>query len=131
MNTLQKLSANRVTLCICNDNWPLPIPIVKAGEMWKFNSEQGKQEILIRRIGRIELHVMEVVYAYTEAQHEYASRDCGGGGVVEFAQRLISTQGTCDGLYWEVRNGEKESPLGPLVAQAAKEGVRLDSNSFF
>jgi hypothetical protein len=122
MNTLQKLSTNRVTLCIGNDNWPLPIPIVKAGEMWKFDAEQGKQEILNRRIGRNELHVMDVVYAYTDAQHEYASRDCGGGGVVEFAQKLISTQGRSDGLYWEVRNGEKESPLGPLVARAAKEG---------
>jgi hypothetical protein len=122
MNTLQKVSADRVTLCIGKDNWPLPIPIVKAGEMWVFDAEQGKQEILNRRIGRNELHVMDVVHAYTDAQHEYASRDCRGGGVVEFAQKLISTQGRRDGLYWEVKNGEKESPLGPLVAQAAKEG---------
>jgi len=122
MNTLQKVSADKVTLCIGNDNWPLPIPIVKTGEIWKFDAEQGKQEILNRRIGRNELHVMDVVYAYIDAQHEYASRDCGGGGVVEFAQKLISTQGRRDGLYWEVKNGEKESPLGPLVAQAAKEG---------
>ena len=75
-----------------------------------------------RRIGRNELHVMEVLHAYTDAQHEYASRDCRGGGVVEFAQKLISTQGRRDGLYWEVKKGEKESPLGPLVAWAAKEG---------
>ena len=122
MNNLQKVSADKVTLCIGKDNWPLPIPIVKAGATWVFDAEQGKQEILNRRIGRNELHVMDVLDAYTDAQHEYASRDCGGGGMVEFAQKLISTQGRRDGLYWEVKKGEKESPLGPLVAQAAKEG---------
>ncbi len=122
MNTLQKVSADKVTLCIGNDNWPLPIPIVKTGAIWVFDAEQGKQEILNRRIGRNELHVMDVLHAYTDAQHEYASGDCGGSGVVEFAQKLISTQGRRDGLYWEVKNGEKESPLGPLIARAAKEG---------
>jgi hypothetical protein len=126
MNMLQKVSADKVTLCIGKDNWPLPIPIVKAGSKWVFDAEQGKQEILNRRIGRNELHVMEVLHAYTDAQHEYASRDCGGG-VVEFAQKLISTQGKRDGLYWEVKKGEKESPLGPLVARAAKEGY-ADAN---
>jgi len=122
MNILQKMSADKVTFCIGKDNWPLPIPIVKAGAKWVFDAEQGKQEILNRRIGRNELHVMDVLHAYTDAQHEYASRDCGGGGVVEFAQKLISTQGKRDGLYWEVKKGEKQSPLGPLVARAAKEG---------
>jgi DUF2950 family protein len=122
MNTLQKVSADKVTLCIGNDNWPLPIPIVKTGAIWVFDAEQGKQEILNRRIGRNELNVMDVLHAYTDAQHEYASRDCGGSGVVEFAQKLISTQGRRDGLYWEVKKGEKESPLGPLIARAAKEG---------
>jgi hypothetical protein len=123
MNMLQKVSADKVTLNIGKDNWPLPIPIVKTGEKkWIFDTEQGKQEILNRRIGRNELHVMEVLHAYTDAQHEYASKDCGGGGLVEFAQKLISTQGKRDGLYWEVKKGEKESPLGPLVARAAKEG---------
>ena len=122
MNNLQKMSADKVTLCIGNDNWPMPIPIVKADAIWVFDAEQGKQEILNRRIGRNELHVMDVVHAYTDAQHEYASRDCGGSGVVEFAQKLISTQGSRDGLYWEVKKGNKQSPLGPLVARAAKEG---------
>lgn len=123
MNMLQKVSADKVTLCIGKDNWPMPIPMVKAGvKKWVFDAEQGKQEILNRRIGRNELYVMDVLHAYTDAQHEYASKDCGGGGMVEFAQNLISTQGKRDGLYWEVKKGEKQSPLGPLVARAAKEG---------
>jgi len=122
MNTLQQESADKITLCIGADNWPMPIPIVKKGSAWVFDIRKGKQEILNRRVGRNELQVIDVLHAYVDAQHEYATRDCRGGGKVEFAQRLISTEGKHDGLYWEAKEGEEESPLGPLVAQAAKEG---------
>lgn len=121
-NNLKQVSPDKATLSIGPDNWPLPIPIVKSGAFWVFDAEQGKQEILNRRIGRNELHVMDVLHAYVDAQHEYASKDWGGSGVVEFAQRLISTEGKRDGLYWPVKEGEEESPLGPFIAQAAKEG---------
>jgi len=122
MNILQQDSPDRMTLCIGPDNWPMPIPIVKKGSGWVFDIQKGKQEILNRRIGRNELQVIDVLHDYVDAQHEYATKDCGGGGKVEFAQRLISAEGKRDGLYWEAKEGEKESPLGPLVAQAAQEG---------
>jgi len=122
MNTLQQESADKMVLSIGDDNWPLPIPIVKKGTTWVFDIREGKQEILNRRIGRNELHIMDVLHAYVDAQHEYATKDCRGDGKVEFAQRLISTEGKRDGLYWEAKEGEEESPLGPLVARAAKEG---------
>lgn len=122
MNTLQQESADKMVLSIGADNWPLPIPIVKKGATWVFDIQKGKQEILNRRIGRNELHIMDVLHAYVDAQHEYATKDCRGDGKVEFAQRLISTEGKRDGLYWEAKEGEEESPLGPLVARAAKEG---------
>ncbi|MFH1703127.1 MAG: DUF2950 domain-containing protein [Nitrospirota bacterium] len=122
MNTLQQESADKMVLSIGADNWPLPIPIVKKGTTWVFDIREGKQEILNRRIGRNELHIMDVLHAYVDAQHEYATKDCRGDGKVEFAQRLISTEGKRDGLYWESKEGEEESPLGPLVARAAKEG---------
>jgi hypothetical protein len=122
MNTLQRQSADTMVLSVGSDNWPMPIPIVKKGSTWLFDTQKGKHEILNRRIGRNELQVMEVLYAYVAAQHEYATKDCGGGGIVEFAQRIISTEGKHDGLYWEAKEGEEESPLGPLVALAAKEG---------
>ena len=122
MNTLQQESADKMVLSIGADNWPLPIPIVKKGTTWVFDIRKGKQEILNRRIGRNELHIMDVLHAYVDAQHEYATKDCRGDGKVEFAQRLISTEGKRDGLYWEAKEGEEESPLGPLVARAAKEG---------
>jgi len=122
MNTLEQKSADQMVLCVGTDNWPLPIPIVKKGTTWVFDTKKGKQEILNRRIGRNELHVLDVLHAYVDAQREYASKDCKGGGAVEFAQKFISTEGKHDGLYWEAKEGEEMSPLGPLVAQAAKEG---------
>lgn len=121
-NALQKQSVDRLTLCTGEDDWPMPIPIVKKGTAWVFDIQEGKQQILDRRIGRNELHIMDVLHAYVDAQHEYASRNCSGSGAVEFAQRIVSTKGKQDGLYWDAKEGEEQSPLGPLVAQAAKEG---------
>jgi hypothetical protein len=128
MNRLELPSADRMVLHIGKDDWSMPIPIVKKGTAWLFDIDKGKQEILNRRIGRNELHVIEVLDAYIDAQHEYASKDCGGGGKVEFAQKLISTEGKRDGLYWEAKEGEEESPLGPLIAQASKEGYIKESS---
>jgi hypothetical protein len=122
MNTLQQKSADTMILSVGADNWPMPIPVVKKGSTWVFDTQKGRQEILNRRIGRNELCVMDVLYAFVDAQHEYATKDCGASGKVEFAQRIISTEGKHDGLYWEAKEGEEESPLGPLVAQAAEEG---------
>jgi hypothetical protein len=128
MNSLQNGAGDSMILQIGADNWQMPIPIIKKGPTWLFDTIKGKKEILNRRIGRNELHVLEVLDAYVDAQHEYASKDCAGGGKVEFAQRLISTEGKRDGLYWEAKDGEEESPLGPLVAQAAKEGYSKERN---
>jgi len=121
-NRLVQKSANTVILQTGTDNWSMPIPIVKKGSKWVFATGKGKQEIMNRRIGRNELHVIEVLKAYVDAQHEYATRDCAACGKVLFAQKLISSAGNRDGLYWEAKEGEKESPLGPLVAHAASEG---------
>jgi hypothetical protein len=128
VNTLEQKSANTMVLHVGADNWPMPIPIVKKGTTWVFDTGKGKQEILNRRIGRNELHVIDVLDAYVDAQQEYASKDCSSSGKVEFAQKLISTEGKRDGLYWETKEGEQESPLGPLVANAAKEGYAKESN---
>lgn len=122
MNKLEKASANKIILHLGKDDWSLPIPVVEKSKKWFFDTKAAKEEILNRRIGRNELRVMDVLHAYVDAQHEYASKDCNGGGKVEFAQRLISTKGKRDGLYWDAKEGQAESPLGPLVAQAAKEG---------
>jgi hypothetical protein len=122
MNKLEKVSDSKIILHIGKDAWSLPIPIVEKNNMWIFDTKAGKEEILNRRIGRNELNVIEVLHAYVDAQHEYASKDCIGSGKVEFAQKFISTEGKHDGLYWNAKEGEEMSPLGPLVAQASMEG---------
>lgn len=125
---LEARTAGTMILHVGADDWAMPIPIVKKENRWGFDLEKGKREILNRRIGRNELHVMEVIDAYVAAQHEYASKDCRGGGKVEFAQRFISSPGSRDGLYWEAREGEEQSPLGPLMASAAQEGYAAAGN---
>lgn len=127
VNRLEQASADKVVLHIGADDWPMPTPIVKKGTTWLFDIGKGKEEILNRRIGRNELHVIEVLDAYVDAQHEYASKDCGGGGKVEFARKFISSEGKHDGLYWEAKEGEEESPLGPLIALASREGYNKES----
>jgi hypothetical protein len=127
-HSLEAKSADTMILHIGADDWSMPIPIIRKGNRWRFDIKQGKQEILNRRIGRNELHVIEVIDAYVDGQHEYASKDCSGGGRVEFAQRFISSPGAHDGLYWEAKEGEQQSPLGPLVALAAKEGYTAEGN---
>jgi hypothetical protein len=131
MNRLEEQGSKTVLLHTGKDDWTMPIPIVKRNGKWLFDTHKGKQEILNRRIGRNELRVMDTMHAYVDAQHEYATRDCAMCGKVIFAQRLISTPGKRDGLYWEVKEGEKASPLGPLVANAGQEGYVNNSLSPF
>ncbi len=119
---LDRQSSGKMVLHVGSDDWPLPIPIVKKGKAWVFDTKAGKEEILNRRIGRNELGVIEVLRTYADAQHEYADKDRDGNGALEFAQKIVSTTGKHDGLYWEAKEGEGESPFGPLIATAAREG---------
>ena len=121
-NLIEMAGAGKAFLSIGNDNYPFPVPVIKKKGSWFFDAAAGKEEILNRRIGRNELEVIDVLRAYVEAQREYASREREGIGVMEFAQKIRSTPGKRDGLYWETTEGEKESPLGPLAAKAAREG---------
>jgi hypothetical protein len=116
------LSADKVVLYIGAENWPFPIPLVRANGKWFFDAIAGKEEVLNRRIGGDELTAISVCRTYVDAQHEYASVDRDGGGVLNYAQRLNSTPGHHDGLYWEPGDNEDISPFGPLVANAFDEG---------
>jgi hypothetical protein len=112
----------RATLAVGDDDWPLPIPLVRSGTQWRFDGTAGREEVLARRIGRNELETIQVLEAMADAQVEYARTDRGGSGRVAYAQKFASSPGRKDGLYWPPQAGEPESPLGPLVAQAAREG---------
>jgi hypothetical protein len=106
-----------------NDDWPFPIPLVKAEKGWKFDTKVGRQEILARRVGRNELNAIQVCLAYVDAQKEYALRKAREGkGLPEYAQEFASIPGKQDGLYWEADAGQEPSPMGPLFAAAKEEG---------
>ena len=125
---IEVADTGKAVLSIGNEDYPFPIPVVKKGDAWRFDTKAGKEEILNRRIGRNELEVIEVLRAYVDAQREYASRERDGDGVMEFAQKIRSTPGKRDGLYWEAKEGEEESPFGPLAAKAAREGYAEAKN---
>ena len=101
--------------------WPWPIPLVRQGNVWRFATEQGADEIINRRIGENERNAIRVLRAYVVAQHDYASVDRDGDGVLQYAQKLASTPGKFDGLYWpaDASRGEESSPFGPLIAESS------------
>jgi len=105
-----------------SQDFPFPIPLVKEGNVWVFDAKAGREEIVNRRIGRNELGAIDVLRAYVDAQRDYFARKLGAGGTGEYARKIVSTEGKRDGLFWEVKEGEEESPFGPLMASAAEEG---------
>jgi hypothetical protein len=119
---LAKTADDRYVLDVGGQNWPMPIPLVKKDGSWYFDTLAGKDEILSRRIGEDELTVIGVCHTYVQAQHEYASEDRDGSGVLKFASKLKSSEGKKDGLYWPAGPDEEQSPFGPLVAEARAEG---------
>ena len=112
----------RTTLLIGPDDFPFPYPLVAQDGRWHFDAKQGNTEVLDRRIGRNELSAISVCLAYVDAQREYATRDRDANGLLEYAQKLTSSPGRQDGLYWESQEGEPPSPMGPLVARARGQG---------
>lgn len=113
---------DRATFVVGNDDWPLPIPIVKRNGMWLFDTTAGRQEILYRRIGSNELDAIEICRGYVEAQHEYASERHDGSKVNQYAQRIISTSGKHDGLVWRNPDGTLGGPISEGIADALEEG---------
>jgi hypothetical protein len=121
-NRLVREFSMRCVLEVGRNHWPFAVPIVQKDGRWFFDAAAGREELLNRRIGRNELATLESVRAYVEAQREYASRDRDGDSVLEYAQKIISTPGVKDGLFWSPGLDGEISPLGPLAADAATEG---------
>ena len=115
-----------IALELGKDDWPFPIPLQHGANGWYFDTAAGRDELFNRRIGANELHTLGVVRAYVEAQYEFAKLDPDGDGKAGYADRLLSSEGKKDGLYWPAAPGQAESPMGPLVAAAAAEGYRKD-----
>jgi len=118
----------RTFLYIGTENWPTPIPLQKNGSQWYFDTNYGRQEILYRRIGSNELNVIKVCTAIADAQRDYYATLHDGASEHQYAQKFRSTAGTQNGLFWEVTGAQPESPLGPMVAEAASEGYQHSSS---
>src|SRR5262249_40503938 len=116
----------KAILVIGQSEWPFPIPLVRKDDAWRFDTAEGRREILYRRIGRNELNAIQVCLAYVDAQNDYAAADPQNTGLHSYAQRIVSTSGKKDGLYWPAKQGDAESPLGDLVARASAAGYRTD-----
>jgi hypothetical protein len=120
----------RATLIVGNEDWPFPVPIVKSGKSWYFDTKAGHQELLYRRIGRNELDAIAICRGYVEAQNEYALMKHGESGVNQYAQRIISTAGTQDGLAWQNRDGTWGGPIGEKIAAAIARGYTNRSEPY-
>jgi len=117
--------ADKATLIVGEEDYPIPIPLVRKGGKWMFDAVAGREEILERRIGQNELDAIQTSLAYVDAQEEYASKDRTGAGAGVYAQRFVSDPGKKNGLYWPAAKGEDESPLGDLFAEASQEGYHV------
>jgi hypothetical protein len=121
---------DRAILQVGNDEWPMPVPVVRRDGKWFLDGEQGADEFIYRRIGRNELGAIAVSRGYVEAQHEYAAADHDGEGSGIYAFKLVSDPDTQNGLYWPSAEGEPESPVGAFVAAAAAEGYKASGGTY-
>ena len=121
---------DHATLVVGDQDWPLPVPLVKKGTKWYFDSKAGREEILYRRIGANELDAIQVCRGFVEAQEEYASAIHDDSGVNQYAQRIISTRGKQDGLAWRNPDGSPGGPIGEEVAKAIEEGYARKSEPY-
>ena len=119
---IDKHSPNQAILIVGNDDFPLPIPIVKQKGKWFFDTKVGREEILNRRVGANELNAIEICRGFVDAQHEYALEKHDGSKVNQYAQNILSTPGKHDGLAWQNPDGTWEGPVGEEVAKALQEG---------
>jgi hypothetical protein len=122
-NSIKAEGNKKATLILGTDDFPFPIPLVNNRRGWEFDTAAGRLEILYRRIGRNELDAIQSSLAFVDAQNEYAEKDRTGEGTGVYAQRIVSSPGKKDGLFW--RDDRDPSPLGELAAQASAEGYKV------
>jgi hypothetical protein len=120
--TVEPKTGQRAFLLVGKEDWPFPVPMVKKGNRWFFDSKAGREEMLNRRIGANELDAITICHGYVEAQEEYALQKREGYEVNQYAQRIISTPGTQDGLTWRNADGTIGGPIGEKIAEAIAQG---------
>jgi hypothetical protein len=123
-------SGNRAFLLVGNEDWPFPVPLVKRGGKWFFDSKAGRKELLYRRIGSNELDAISVCRGYVEAQEDYALQQRSINDVNQYAQRIVSTPGKHDGLAWQDADGKWGGPVGENIARAIEQGYASSSDPY-
>ncbi|TAJ30012.1 MAG: DUF2950 domain-containing protein [Reyranella sp.] len=123
-----KVAGDKATILVGKDNWSLPIPIVKDGAEWRFDPVAGWREMRLRQIGYDEGAAVQALLSIVDAQRDYAALDPMKTGSPVYARRLLSSPGQKDGLYWETKQGETQSPLGPAIARAQIDGRAPDGH---
>lgn len=123
-------SGRRAFLLVGNEDWPFPVPLVKIGEKWSFDSKAGRQELLYRRIGANELDAIEICHGYVEAQQEYALQQRAINNVNQYAQRIIATPGKQESLAWQDQDGTWGGPVGENIARAIAQGYTNSSDPY-
>src|SRR6516162_9422065 len=123
-------TGSRAFLLVGNEDWPFPVPIVKAGDKWHFDAKAGRQELLYRRIGSNELDAIDICRGYVDAQYQYAYQKREGYNVNQYAQRIISTPGKQDGLAWQNPDGTWGGPVGEEIAHAIEQGYSATPQSY-
>jgi hypothetical protein len=112
MNRWVDMTDGSRVLYIGADNFAFPVPLAKnASRQWYFDAVAGAEEIRARDIGRNELLTIDACSALASAQEVYFA---AGRNSAEFAQRVISTSGEQDGLYWAASENQVSSPLASL-----------------
>jgi len=120
----------RATVMVGQNGWPFPVPLVEKDGKWSFASRSGLREVVDRRVGSNELDAIEICRGYVEAQQEYATEDHDGNGVLEYAQKVMSTKGKRDGLAWWNADGTLAGPISETIARAISEGYKEKTKPF-
>lgn len=128
--SVSKSNPNQATIIVGDEEWPFPVPLVKKNGKWYFDAKTGRQNILYRRVGANELDAITVARGYVEAQKQYALTIHDDSGVNQYAQKIFSTPGKQDGLYWKNPDGTSAGPIGEAVAKALEEGYSTGKSGF-
>jgi hypothetical protein len=123
-------NSGRAFLVVGEEDWPFPLPIVKRQGRWSFDVDEGREELVWRRIGRNELDAIEICHGYVEAQFDYAYRKRQGYDVAQYAQRIIASPGKQDGLAWQKADGTWDGPIGEKIAHAIEQGYALKADPY-
>ena len=106
------------------ENWPFPIPLVNKNGAWYFDTDAGREEIVMRRIGKNELSAIEASRKLVDAEKQYKAKALPDGSDHQYALRFVSDRGRHNGLFWSETADEFDSLIDPLIASAGQDNAK-------